>query len=116
MNQQLAHIAIVVDDYDKAIEFYTQKLHFELIEDTIYNDDATIVNEQEEISGDNKDAIHNKMMCIKDMIKKTKVLQFNWYETDLDDELQAGDDTADATKIIYGGLANFFNKIDKVSD
>ncbi|HEX6169933.1 MAG TPA: VOC family protein [Chitinophagaceae bacterium] len=34
MNQRLAHIAIVVNDYDEAIEFYTQKLHFDLIEDT----------------------------------------------------------------------------------
>lgn len=35
MNQHIAHIAIVVDDYDQAIEFYTQKLHFDLIEDTV---------------------------------------------------------------------------------
>ena len=35
MKQQLAHIAIVVKDYDEAIEFYTQKLHFSLVEDTI---------------------------------------------------------------------------------
>ena len=34
MNQYLAHIALVVRDYDEAIEFYTEKLHFELIEDT----------------------------------------------------------------------------------
>jgi catechol 2,3-dioxygenase-like lactoylglutathione lyase family enzyme len=34
MNQNLAHIAIVVDDYDKAISFYTKQLNFELIEDT----------------------------------------------------------------------------------
>lgn len=34
MKQNLTHIAIVVDDYDKAIEFYIQKLHFDLIEDT----------------------------------------------------------------------------------
>ena len=34
MNQYLAHIAIVVKDYDDAIAFYTQKLHFDLIEDT----------------------------------------------------------------------------------
>jgi len=38
MKQHLAHIAIVVDDYDKAIEFYTQKLHFNLIEDTVLSD------------------------------------------------------------------------------
>lgn len=35
MKQNLTHITILVDDYDKAIEFYTQKLHFTLIEDTI---------------------------------------------------------------------------------
>lgn len=34
INQHIAHIALVVDDYDKPIEFYTQKLHFDLIEDT----------------------------------------------------------------------------------
>ncbi len=35
MNQEIAHIALVVKDYDEAIAFYTQKLHFVLIEDTI---------------------------------------------------------------------------------
>lgn len=34
MKQQLALIALVVDDYDRAIQFYTQQLNFELIEDT----------------------------------------------------------------------------------
>ena len=34
MKQRLAHIAIVVDDYDEAIRFYTEKLHFNLVEDT----------------------------------------------------------------------------------
>ncbi|RKO71200.1 glyoxalase [Sphingobacterium puteale] len=34
MKQRLTHIAIVVDDYDKAIKFYTQKLNFTLLEDT----------------------------------------------------------------------------------
>ena len=29
----MAHIALLVDDYDKAIAFYTQKLDFELIAD-----------------------------------------------------------------------------------
>jgi len=32
--QHLAHIALVVKDYDEAIQFYTQKLGFTLIEDT----------------------------------------------------------------------------------
>ncbi len=34
MKQYLAHIAIVVEDYDEAIAFYTKKLKFDLIEDT----------------------------------------------------------------------------------
>ena len=34
MKQHLAHIALVVNDYDEAIEFYTKKLHFTLIEDS----------------------------------------------------------------------------------
>jgi catechol 2,3-dioxygenase-like lactoylglutathione lyase family enzyme len=33
MNNRLVHISILVDDYDKAIEFYTQKLDFELLKD-----------------------------------------------------------------------------------
>lgn len=38
MNQRLANIAIVVKDYDEAIDFYTRKLHFELVEDTRLSD------------------------------------------------------------------------------
>lgn len=34
MKQSLLHIALVVRDYDEAIAFYTQKLHFTLVEDT----------------------------------------------------------------------------------
>lgn len=34
MNQYIAHIALVVEDYDSAIDFYTRKLNFDLIEDT----------------------------------------------------------------------------------
>ena len=34
MKQSIVHVALVVKDYDEAIAFYTQKLHFELIEDT----------------------------------------------------------------------------------
>ena len=33
MNCKLVHISILVDDYDKAINFYTEKLDFELISD-----------------------------------------------------------------------------------
>jgi catechol 2,3-dioxygenase-like lactoylglutathione lyase family enzyme len=38
IKQQIAHISLVVDDYDKAIEFYTKKLHFDLVEDTVLSD------------------------------------------------------------------------------
>lgn len=34
MIQSVVHIALVVKDYDEAIEFYTKKLHFSLIEDS----------------------------------------------------------------------------------
>ena len=34
MKQSIAHIALVVSDYDEAIDFYTKKLNFELIRDT----------------------------------------------------------------------------------
>ena len=34
MEQFIAHIALVVRDYDEAIAFYTQKLGFRLLEDT----------------------------------------------------------------------------------
>lgn len=34
MKQFLAHIALVVKDYDEAIEFYTKRLNFTLVEDT----------------------------------------------------------------------------------
>jgi len=38
MRQHLAHIALVVDDYDNAIDFYTNKLHFKLTEDTVLSE------------------------------------------------------------------------------
>ncbi len=34
MNLRIAHIALVVRDYDEAIDFYVNKLRFELVEDT----------------------------------------------------------------------------------
>jgi len=34
MNQRIAHISLVVKNYDDAIEFYTKKLNFTLLEDT----------------------------------------------------------------------------------
>lgn len=38
MKQYIAQITLVVKDYDEAIEFYTRKLHFSLIEDTVLNE------------------------------------------------------------------------------
>ncbi|PZR32439.1 MAG: hypothetical protein DI538_19475 [Azospira oryzae] len=34
MNRSISQIALVVNDYDEAIDFYTNKLNFKLIEDT----------------------------------------------------------------------------------
>lgn len=34
LKQSIGHIALVVRDYDEAIAFYTEKLQFDLIEDT----------------------------------------------------------------------------------
>lgn len=39
MKQYIAHVALIVDDYDDAIAFYTQKIDFELIEDTKLNEE-----------------------------------------------------------------------------
>jgi len=33
MRQSIVHVALLVRDYDEAIEFYTKKLHFTLVED-----------------------------------------------------------------------------------
>lgn len=38
MKQHIAHIALVVRDYDEAILFYTEKLHFDLVEDTVLSE------------------------------------------------------------------------------
>jgi len=35
MKQSIAHIALLVADYDEAIAFYVDKLNFDLLEDTI---------------------------------------------------------------------------------
>ena len=39
MKQKIAHITLLVRDYDEAIAFYTQKLDFLLAEDTNLSDD-----------------------------------------------------------------------------
>ncbi|MES2647305.1 MAG: VOC family protein [Bacteroidota bacterium] len=38
MAQHIAQLALVVADYDEAISFYTSKLHFTLIEDTVLSE------------------------------------------------------------------------------
>ena len=38
MKQSIAHLALVVKDYDEAIQFYTKKLHFTLVEDTVLSE------------------------------------------------------------------------------
>jgi len=39
MTQKIAHIALVVKDYDEAIDFYRDKLGFQLLEDTKLTED-----------------------------------------------------------------------------
>jgi catechol 2,3-dioxygenase-like lactoylglutathione lyase family enzyme len=38
LKQHIAQLALIVADYDEAIAFYTRKLHFTLLEDTILSD------------------------------------------------------------------------------
>lgn len=38
MKQHITHFALVVKDYDEAIEFYTQKIGFTLVEDTVLSE------------------------------------------------------------------------------
>jgi catechol 2,3-dioxygenase-like lactoylglutathione lyase family enzyme len=38
MKQRIAHVAVVVEEYDAAIAFYTEKLGFTLLEDTPLGD------------------------------------------------------------------------------
>jgi len=38
MKRKIAHIALVVTDYDEAIDFYVNKLNFVLVEDTVLDE------------------------------------------------------------------------------
>jgi catechol 2,3-dioxygenase-like lactoylglutathione lyase family enzyme len=38
MNRYIGHLALVVKDYDEAIRFYTEKLNFILVEDTVLSE------------------------------------------------------------------------------
>ncbi len=39
MTKHIAHMALIVNDYDEAINFYVNKLKFNLIEDTVLSPD-----------------------------------------------------------------------------
>jgi catechol 2,3-dioxygenase-like lactoylglutathione lyase family enzyme len=52
MNQRLAHITLLVDNYDKAIDFYSGKLKFRLIEDSVLSETKRWVLVKPEGSGD----------------------------------------------------------------
>ncbi len=39
MKQRIAQLSLLVKDYDEAIRFYTQKLSFEIIEDSVLSKD-----------------------------------------------------------------------------
>jgi len=38
MKQRISHISLLVNDYNEAIRFYTEKLNFDLIEDAVLSD------------------------------------------------------------------------------
>ncbi|MBC7946860.1 MAG: VOC family protein [Chitinophagaceae bacterium] len=38
MSQHISNISLIVDDYDEAISYFTQKLQFTLIEDTVLSE------------------------------------------------------------------------------
>lgn len=38
MKQKISYIALLVANYDEAISFYVDKLHFDLVEDTILSE------------------------------------------------------------------------------
>ncbi len=38
MKRKIAQFALLVDNYDEAINFYVNKLHFELVEDTVLDE------------------------------------------------------------------------------
>jgi catechol 2,3-dioxygenase-like lactoylglutathione lyase family enzyme len=51
MDQRLAHLTLLVDDYDKAIAYYTGVLKFRLIEDTWLSESKRWVLVQPQGSG-----------------------------------------------------------------
>jgi catechol 2,3-dioxygenase-like lactoylglutathione lyase family enzyme len=51
MAQQLSLVSLIVRDYDEAIEFYTEKLGFTLVEDTNMGDKRWVVVKPKGCSG-----------------------------------------------------------------
>ena len=51
MNLRIAHITVLVNDYDEAIDFYVNKLGFRLIEDTRLNESKRWVLVSPDYSG-----------------------------------------------------------------
>lgn len=52
MNGVIAHVTMIVEDYDEAIRFFTEKLDFELIEDSRLDDAKRWVLVRPKGSGD----------------------------------------------------------------
>lgn len=51
MAQQLSLVSLIVNDYDEAIEFYTKKLGFSLVEDTPMGDKRWVVVKPRDSNG-----------------------------------------------------------------
>ena len=60
MEQRIAHITLVVDDYDEAINFYTQRLRFILVEDTIISETKRWVL----LAPPGTPSLHSSMTCL----------------------------------------------------
>lgn len=54
-SQRLAHVGILVDDYDKSVKYYTEKLGFFLLEDTKLTETKrwVVVSPTPDLSGTN---------------------------------------------------------------
>ena len=69
MKQSIAHIALVVREYDEAIDFFTKKLSFKLIEDTYQpeQDKRWVVARGIEFVRDPKTADYGTVAVFKDL-------------------------------------------------
>jgi catechol 2,3-dioxygenase-like lactoylglutathione lyase family enzyme len=78
MMQALVHIALVVRDYDEAIDFYTKKLHFELVDDTYQPEQGTKQDKRAlarlECSHYESEIISKRRMTSKELDIKVSIL------------------------------------------